>query len=84
MFMKMFVLLMELLLLQLYSEAVVRRCSVKKMFLEISQNSKENNFRPATLLKKSLWYRCSTCEFCENFKNTFFYGTPPVAISNLC
>ena len=24
-------------------EAVVQRCSVKKVFLEISQNSKENN-----------------------------------------
>ena len=47
------------------AEAVVWRCSVKKVFLEISQNSEENtcsratlqqsNFAPvATLLKKSL------------------------------
>ena len=27
---------------QIYSEAVVQRCSVKKVFLEISQNSLEN------------------------------------------
>ena len=26
-----------------YTEAVARRCSVKKVFLEISQNSQENN-----------------------------------------
>ena len=46
-------------------EAVVQRCSVKKLFLEISQNSQENTcsraffnkvtgLRPATLLKKRL------------------------------
>ena len=37
------------------SEAVVRRFSVKKVFLKISQNSQKNT---ATLLKKRLWYRC--------------------------
>ena len=48
----------------LFSEAVAQNCSVKKVFLEISQNSQENTrarvsffdkvagFRPATLLKK--------------------------------
>ena len=45
------------------SEAVAQRCSVKKLFLEISQNSQENIYvrisfllklRPATLLKKRL------------------------------
>ena len=25
-----------------------------------------------------------SCEFCEIFKNTFFYRTPPVAASDLC
>ena len=29
-------------LLPIYSEGVVRRCSIKKVFLEISQNSLEN------------------------------------------
>ena len=41
-------------------EAVVQRCSVKKLFLEISQNSQENTcarvsaryLRPAALLKR--------------------------------
>ena len=46
-------------------EAVVRKCSVKKVFLEISQNSQETtcarvffakvaSLRPATLLKKRI------------------------------
>ena len=47
------------------TEAVVQRCSVKKVFLEILQNSQENTFarvsflkqlqaQPVTLLKKKL------------------------------
>ena len=44
---------------RLEAEAVVRRCSVKKVFLEVSLNSRENtcakvsfySLRPATLLK---------------------------------
>ena len=44
---------------ELKAEAVVRRCSVKKEFLEISQNSQENtcatvffySLNPAILLK---------------------------------
>ena len=32
-------------------ESFVQRCSVKKVLLEISQNSQEN-------IKKSLWHRC--------------------------
>ena len=51
----------------LFTEAVARRCSVKKEFLEISQNSQENTCARAlflmkktwkTLLKKRLWHRC--------------------------
>ena len=33
--------------------------------------------RPETLLKKRLWQRCFSCEFCEISKNIFFYRTPP-------
>ena len=51
-----------------FIEAVVQRCSVKKLLLEIWQNSQENNCarvsfliklraRSATLLKKRLWHR---------------------------
>ena len=51
------------------TEAVLQRCSVKKVFLDISQGSQENTCArvsfliklqawPATLLKKRLWHRC--------------------------
>ena len=53
-----------------HREGIVRRCSVKKMFLEISKNSPENT--------------CAlvfSCEFCEISKNTFYYRTPLVAAS---
>ena len=45
-------------------EAVARRCSVKKVFLKISQNSQEN--------KKETLAQVFSCEFCEIFKNAFF------------
>ena len=65
-------------------EAVVWRCSVKKMFLEILQNSQENTRarvsfliklqarpRPATLLKKKLWHRCFPVNFAKFLRTTF-------------
>ena len=58
-------------------EAVSQRCSVKKVFLEISQNSKENNC--ARKITLSLLF---SCRFCEITKNAFSYWTPPVAPSN--
>ena len=67
-------------------EAVTIRCSVKKVFLEILQNSEKNTsarvsslhqcLRAATLLKKTF-----SSEFCEISQNTFFYRTPLVAAS---
>ena len=64
-----------------YIEAVVQRCSVKKMLLEISQNSQENtcdrgffqnkvagrNFIKNEPLAQELSFN-----FCEMFNNTFF------------
>ena len=39
----------------IYSEAVAQRCSVKKVFLETSQNSQENTCaRVSSLIKKRL------------------------------
>ena len=35
--------------IQMIREAVVQRCSIKKVFLEILQNSQESTCRPATL-----------------------------------
>ena len=66
-------------------------CSVKKVLLEISQNSQENTCARvyflmklqeglATLLKKRLWHRCF-CECCETSKNSFLQRTPLVAAS---
>ena len=61
----------------------IRRCSVKKVFLEISQNSQKNTcarvsfliklqgLRPATLLKKRLWYRCFPVNFVKFIRITF-------------
>ena len=67
------------------SEADVRRCSVKKVFLKISQNSQEKHLcqwlffnkvaglGPATLLKKSLWHRCSV-NFAKFLRTPFSTG----------
>ena len=75
------------------SEAVVWRCSVEKVFLEISQNSHKKTFtrvsflskvtgqRPATLLKKRLWHRSFPVNFAKFLRALFFYRTPPVAAS---
>ena len=55
------------------SEAVTQRCSVKKVFLEISQNSQENTCgpKPATLLKKKLWHRCFPVNFAKFLRTPF-------------
>ena len=51
------------------TEAVVQRCSVRKVFLEISQNSKE-------ALTQVL-----SCELCQISKNIILHTTPVVAAS---
>ena len=54
-------------------EAVVQRCSVKKVFLEISQNSQEKTFATVSfLLKKRLWHGSFPVNF-EKFLRTSFY-----------
>ena len=69
----------------LFLEAVVLTCSIKKVFLKISQNSQENTcargLRPATLFKKETLAQVFSCEFCEISKNISFYRTPLVAAS---
>ena len=62
-------------------EAVVRVCSVEKVFLEISQNSQENTCARGSFLiklqasghvtKKESLAQALSCEFCEISKNTF-------------
>ena len=66
------------------SEAVIRKCSVKKEFLKILQNSQENicakiffikaaGLRPETLSKKDTPAEVFSCELYEIFRNTYFY-----------
>ena len=40
--------------------------------------------RPPTLLKKETLAQMFSCEFCEIYKNTYFYRTPPVVASEVC
>ena len=81
-------------MLEKWTEAVVRRCSVKNVLLEISQNSQENTRVRASfliklqkkrkrlkkrLIEKETLAQVFSCEFCEISKNTFSYRTPPWA-----
>ena len=61
---------------------------LKKVLLEVLQNSRKNTCVRAsfllkfqTLLKKELWHRCFPVNFAK-FQGTFFYRTSPVAASN--
>ena len=47
------------------TEAVVRRCSVKKVLLEISQNSQENTCARAFFNKVAGLGQVLSYEFCE-------------------
>ena len=70
------------------TEAVAMRCSIKKVFLKMLENSQGNtcvgvSFLPQAwnFMKKETPTHVFSCEFCEIFKNTFFSGTLPVAAS---
>ena len=54
------------------TEADVKRCSVEKVFLEISQNSQENKVAVQALLKKRLWQSSFPVNFAK------FLRTPPL------
>ena len=71
------------------TEAVAQRCSLKKLLLEISQNSYENTrVRVSFLIKlqastsKETLAQVFPCEFCKIFKNAYFYRTPLMAASD--
>ena len=55
------------------------------VFVKISQNSQETPVQKSLFLEIFITKENSTqvvsCEFCEIFKNTIFYRTPPVAAS---
>ena len=64
------------------TEAVSYSCSVKKVFLENSQNSQENTCtRVSFLIKLQAWGLVFSSEFCKISENSFSYTTPPVAPS---
>ena len=76
----------------LHAVAVTRRCSVKQVLLEISQNSRENTCAKVCFLIKLQAEICNfikteilaqvfSCEFCKIFKNIFSYRTSPVTAS---
>ena len=62
------------------TEAVVQRCSVRKVLLETSQNSQENICARASFLIKKTLAQVFSCEFCEISENTFFYRTLLAAV----
>ena len=74
----------------LSSEAVACRCSVKKVFLEILQNSQgktcaESFFKKVAASGLQLYYKRDSgtsvsFEFCKISKNAFSYKTPPEAV----
>ena len=66
---------------KLKTEAVTQRCSVKKVFFEISQNAQENTCARVNFIKKETSAQVFFGEFCESSKNAFSYRTPPVAAS---
>ena len=76
------------------TEAVAQRYSVKKVFLEISENSQENTCARVSFLiksqasarnfiKKETLAQMVSRAFCEISKNTFSYRAPLVVASEV-
>ena len=53
-------------------EAVVQRCSGKKVFLEISQNSLENTCARVSFWIKIFWRRCFSLNFVKFIRTSFY------------
>ena len=56
-------------------EAVAQRCSVKKLFLDILQNSQENTCARASFLIKlqAFWWLTAVNYFCQVLRLTCFW-----------
>ena len=53
-----------------------RRCSIKKVFFKISQNSQENICAKVSfILKKRLWHRCFPVNFAKVLRTPFLQNT---------
>ena len=71
-----------------------QRSSVRKVFLDILQNSQENtsarvsffnkgpDLEACNFIKKETLAQVFSCKFCKVFKNTSSSRTPPVAASD--
>ena len=65
------------------TEAVSRRHSIRKVFLEIPKIHRKTPVpEPATLIKKRLWHRCFLVNFGKFLRTPVFYRTPPAAASH--
>ena len=64
----------------IYTEAVVRRCSVKVTCARVSFLIKLQA-SACNFIKKEALTQVFSCEFCEISKNTSSYRTPPLAAS---
>ena len=65
------------------AEVVARRVSVKKVFLEISQNSQKNTCASLFFIKQEALAQVFSYEFCGISRNVFSYKNPPVAASGI-
>ena len=61
------------------AKAVSQRCSAKKVFLKILQNSRKTQVSAYNFVKKENCAQHLSCKFFEIFKSTFFNRTPPAA-----
>ena len=79
-------------LLTFFWEAVIRRCSLKKVFLANFANFTEKrlcqslflvklHFSACNFIKKETLAQVFSCKFCKICKNTFSFRAPPVAPS---
>ena len=76
-----------------YSKSNHGMCSMKKVFINISQNSEENTYAQASsltklpgvcnVIKKETLAQVFSCEFCETFKNNFFTEQLRVTASDI-
>ena len=62
-------------------EVVVRKCCVRKVFLEIWENSQVFSCEFCEISKKETLAQVFSCEFWETSKNTFLHRTPLVIAS---
>ena len=65
-----------------FIDAVIQRCSLKKVFLEITKKFTENHMcQSLSFLKKETLAQGFSCEFYKFCKNTIFHRTNLVAAS---